>query len=181
MGFLRIIDSINEHVGRVTAYIGAVMMVIVTFEVVMRYLFDRPTLWTFELNESLLCIYAAFAGGYTLLHQGHVNVEIVSQQFGKRTKAIVNIFTSFLFFGFVIVLLWQTSEMAFDSLMLRERSEGFLGFPLYPAKVAIVIGVILILLQGFANFVRTITTLITGVEPPKPAGIFEGVRKGVRK
>jgi TRAP-type mannitol/chloroaromatic compound transport system permease small subunit len=177
MRFLRIIDSINEHVGRVAAYIGAVMMLLVTFEVVMRYLFDRPTSWTFELNQSLLCIYAALAGGYTLLHQGHVNVEIVSQRFRKRTQAIVNIFTSLLFFGFIIVLLWETSEMAFDSLVLRERSEGLLGFPLYPAKIAIVIGIILILLQGFANFIMTIVTLITGVEPPKAAGIFEGVRK----
>ena len=90
---------------------------------------------------------------------------------------VIDILTSFLFFGFIIVLLWQTWDMAFDSLMLGERSEGVLGLPLYPAKIAIVIGVILILFQGFANFVRNIIALITGVEPPRPAGIFEKVRK----
>jgi TRAP-type mannitol/chloroaromatic compound transport system permease small subunit len=156
---------------------GAVMMFIVSYEVVMRYVFNRPTSWAFEVNESILCIYAALAGGYTLLRKGHVNVEIVYSRFGMRTRMVIDILTSFLFFGFIIVLLWQTWDMAFDSLMLGERSEGVLGLPLYPAKIAIVIGVILILFQGFANFVRNIIALITGVEPPRPAGIFEKVRK----
>jgi TRAP-type mannitol/chloroaromatic compound transport system permease small subunit len=173
MGFLRVIDSINEYVGRVIAYLGAAMMFFVTFEVVMRYFFNKPTTWTFELNQSLLCIYVALAGGYTLLHQGHVNVEIVSQRFGTRTRATVNIFTSFLFFGFIFLLLLKTLEMAMDSVKLGERSESLIGFPLYPAKISIVIGVILVLLQGLAGFARNIVTLITGVEPPKPAGIFE--------
>lgn len=153
------------------------MMFIVTYEVVMRYVFNRPTSWALEVNESLLCIYAALAGGYTLLRRGHVNVEIVYGRFGMRTRMVIDILTSFLFFGFIIVLLWQTWDMAFDSLMLGERSEGVFGLPLYPAKIAIVIGVILILLQGFANFVRNIMALITGVEPARPAGIFEKVRK----
>jgi len=156
---------------------GAVMMFVVSYEVVMRYIFNRPTIWALEVNQSLLCIYAALAGGYTLLRRGHVNVEIVYSRFGMRTRTVIDILTSFLFFGFIIVLLWQTWDMAFDSLMLGERSESLLGLPLYPAKIAIVIGVILILLQGFANFVRNIIAVITGVEPPRPAGIFEKVRK----
>jgi TRAP-type mannitol/chloroaromatic compound transport system permease small subunit len=173
MGFLKVIDSINEYVGRVIAYIGAAMMFFVTFEVVMRYFFRRPTIWTFELNQSLLCIYVALAGGYTLLHHGHVNVEIVSQRFGIRTRATVNIFTSFLFFGFIFLLLRETFEMAIDSVKLMERSEDLIGFPLYPAKISIVIGVVLLLLQGLASFVRNVVTLIKGLEPPRPAGIFE--------
>jgi TRAP-type mannitol/chloroaromatic compound transport system permease small subunit len=177
MSFLKMIDSTNEYVGRGIAYISAAIMFFVTLEVVARYLFNRPTVWTFELNQSLLCIYAALAGGYTLLHQGHVNVEIVSQRFGKRTRTTVNILTSFLFFGFIFLLLWKTFEMAIDSVKLGERSEGLIGFPLYPAKISIVIGVILILLQGLASFIRNIVTLITGVEPPKPAGIFERTEK----
>lgn len=177
MGFLKVIDSINEHIGRVVAYLGAVMMFVVAYEVVMRYIFNRPTIWALEINQSLLCIYAALAGGYTLLRRGHVNVEIVYSRFGMRTRMVIDILTSFLFFGFIIVLLWQTWDMAFDSLMLRERSEGLLGLPLYPAKIAIVIGALLILMQGIANFIRSVVALTTGVEPPKSAGIFEKAKK----
>lgn len=159
MGFLKVIDSINEYVGRVTAYIGAAMMFFVTVEVVTRYLFNRPTIWTFELNQSLLCIYAAFAGGCTLLHHGHVNVETVSQQSRKRTRATVNIFTSFLFFGFIFLLLWQTFEMAIDSVKLGERSESLIGFPLYPAKIAFVGIAIIMLFPGLALWLPS--TMIT--------------------
>lgn len=156
---------------------GAVMMFIVSYEVVMRYIFNHPTIWALEVNQSLLCIYAALAGGYTLLRRGHVNVEIVYSRFGMRTRMVIDILTSFLFFGFIIVLLWQTWDMAFDSMMLGERSESLLGLPLYPAKISIVIGVLLILLQGLVNSIRSVIALITGVEPPRPAGIFDKVRK----
>jgi len=177
MRFLKAIDSMNEHIGRVIAYIGAVMMLIIGFEVVMRYVFNRPTIWALEINQSLLCIYAALAGGYTLLHRGHVSVEIVYGRFGLRTRMVIDILTSFIFFFFIIIFLWQTWDMAFDSLMIGERSEGLLGLPLYPAKIAIAIGAVLILLQGFANLAKNIIALISGVEPPKSAGIFEKEKK----
>ena len=108
---------------------GAVMMFVVSYEVVMRYIFNRPTIWALEVNQSLLCIYAALAGGYTLLRRGHVNVEIVYSRFGMRTRTVIDILTSFLFFGFIIVLLWQTWDMAFDSLMLGELSDPWSLLP----------------------------------------------------
>ncbi len=153
------------------------MMLIVAFEVVMRYVFSRPTIWALEVNQTLLCIYSALAGGYTLLHQGHVNVEIVYQYFGTKTRLVIDILTYFLFFGFIIILLWQTWDMAIDSLIIRERSESLFGLPLYPAKISIVVGTLLILLQGIANFLRKVIGLITGVEPPRPPNIFEKLQK----
>ncbi|HDG98156.1 MAG TPA: TRAP transporter small permease subunit [Desulfobacterales bacterium] len=153
------------------------MMLIVAFEVVMRYIFSCPTIWALEVNQTLLCIYSALAGGYTLLHQGHVNVEIVYQHFGTKTRLVIDILTYFLFFGFIIILLWQTWDMAVDSAMIKERSESLFGLPLYPAKISIVMGTLLILLQGIANFLRKVIALITGVEPPRPPNIFEKLQK----
>ena len=148
------------------------MMLIVAFEVVMRHVFSRPTIGALEVNQTLLCIYSALAGGYTLLHQGHVNVEIVYQYFGTKTRLVIDILTYFLFFGFIIILLWQTWDMAVDSDMIKERSESLFGLPLYPAKISIVVGAFLIFLQGIANFLRKVIALITGVESPRPPNIF---------
>lgn len=172
--FVKIVNFINEHVGRYTAYLAAVMMMLISYEVIMRYAIGRPPLWGFELNRTLICIYAALGGGYTLLRGGHVNVEIVSQHFGIRTRSIVNICTSFLFFGFILIFLMHSWGMVVESVMIDERFESsIVDFPLYPSKIAIVIGIILILVQGVANLVRDVVTLMTGVEPSKVSSVFE--------
>jgi TRAP-type mannitol/chloroaromatic compound transport system permease small subunit len=172
--FIRIVDSINERVGRYTAYLAAVMMILISYEVFMRYAVGRPPLWGLELNSTLLCIYGALSGGYALMRGGHVNVEIVSEHFGVKTRAIVNICTSFLFFGFILILLKYSWEMAVESVVIDERFESSItNFPLYPSKIGIVVGVILILVQGVANLLREVKTIVTGVEPSKPAGVFE--------
>lgn len=172
--FIKIVDSINEHVGTYVAYLAAIMMILVSYEVIMRYVINRPPLWGFELNRTLMCIYAALGGGFTLLRQGHVNVEIVFERLGIRTRSIINICTSFLFFGFILIFLMHSWEMVIESVMIDERFESsIVNFPLYPAKIAIVVGVILIFVQGIANLLKDVVTLMTGVEPSKALGIFE--------
>lgn len=171
------VDFTNERIGRGMAYVGAVMMFTVIYEVAMRYIFNRPTKWAFEVNQSLLCFYVALAGGYTLLHRGHVNVDILYHRFGGKTRIIIDLLTSLLFFGFIIIFLWQTWDMAFTSLLIRERSEGLFKLPQYPAKMAIVVGVFLVLLQGLVTFIRNIIALITGREPPRPPAFFGEVQK----
>ena len=177
-GFCKGVDFVNEHVGRLASYLCAFMMVIVTFEVVARYAFNRPTIWAMEINQFLLCGLTALTGGYTLLYRGHVNVEILYMRFGTRTRALVDILTSFFFFSFVIVLLWKSGLMAAEAWRLWEKSETLFSPPLFPVKVVIPIGAFLILLQGFVQLIRNFITLITGVEEErKVKGLFEVERE----
>ena len=166
------IDYLNDKIGKLIAYLAVLMMLIVTYEVMMRYLFRSPTIWALEINQTLLCIYSALAGGYTLLNQGHVNVEIVYQYFSSKTKLIIDLITYIFFFGFMVVLLKETYKMAFESVMINERSLSLLGLPLYPAKISIALGSLLLLLQGISNFIKKVISLISGVEPEKPKSIF---------
>jgi len=175
--FLKGIDFVNEKVGSFAAYLTFFMMCIVTYEVVARYVFNKPTIWAMEINQFLLCGLTALTGGYTLLYKGHVNVEILYARFGKRTRAFIDIITSFFFFSFIIVLLWKSGVMAVEAWRLGERSETLFSPPLFPVKVIIPIGAFLILIQGFAQFIRNFITLITGKEMErKLPGLFERER-----
>jgi TRAP-type mannitol/chloroaromatic compound transport system permease small subunit len=175
---LSVIDVINEQVGRLTAYVAVFMVLSVVYEVIARYLFNSPTIWSMEINQYLLCGYTALAGGYALVYRSHVNVDILHQRFGVRTRAFLDILTSLFFFLFIIVLIWKSGAMAWEAWEYNEHSETLLEAPLFPAKVVIPLGGLLILLQGLGKLIRDVRVLITGIEEaPRAAGDYQRERK----
>jgi len=151
--FHGVIDLINGWTGRVVGLLLIPMMFIMTYEVFMRYIFIRPTLWAMELNQYLLLVVVALGGGYVLLTRGHVNVDIFYGRFGERPRAIFDILTAPLFFLFIILLIWESLDVAIESWQFREHSM-IAHIPTYPVRMILVVGACLILLQGFAQLVR---------------------------
>lgn len=175
---LRFIDRTNEWIGKAVGYLLAVMMVTICYEVVARYFFARPTLWSMELNTYLLCVYCTLGGGFTLLRGGHVSVDIIYGRFHFRTKAILDCVTSFGFFLFVFVILWLGADMAHLAFKYGETSGTILDWPLFPSMVMVPIGAFLLLIQGVVKFIRDFRTAVTGIEPE---GIEEGGIFGKRE
>ena len=107
-----------------------------------------------------------FFGGaaYAFLTRAHVNVDILYRRFSPRTKSIVDLFTSVLFFVFCIVLLWITVETADEQVLKLHFSLRLLSPPSWPVRLLIPIGVFLLLLQGLAKFARNLITALTGKE-----------------
>lgn len=128
----------------------------------MRYFFNRPTIWVWEMNGLLLCVFVALGGGYTLLVRGHVRVDIVYDFLSPRAKAITDTVTSLFIFLFLSVLLWQGVEQGLLSLERLETTHTFFRPPIYPFKIILAIGTFLFLLQAVANFVRYIYIARTG-------------------
>jgi TRAP-type mannitol/chloroaromatic compound transport system permease small subunit len=154
------VDTTNEWVGRIACYGIALMMVIATIEVTARYLFNQPTIWAWDVNRQLLIACVMLGGGYTLLHQMHVKMDVVYRLLSARKQAILDIITFPFFFSFIGVLLWQGGIMAWSSLVTREVANTFWGPPLYPIRMAVPIGAFLILIEGLAVFTRAIITAI---------------------
>ena len=171
--FLSVIDGINDMAGRMVSYLALFMMVSVVYEVIARYFFNRPTIWSMEINQYVLCVYTALAGGYAMLYAAHVNVDILYERLKVRTRAFLNLLTSGFFFLFVGVLIWNSGAIAWETWLFSERSETLLEAPLFPSKVVIPLGGLLLLLQGMAKFIQDMETLITGNEPARRAGLFQ--------
>ena len=159
-GYLKMIDAVNDRVGKWVSFLGLFMMVIVVIEVVSRYIFNSPTIWATEMNEMLLCAYAALAGGYALLHEAHVSVEIFQERMRRRTQAVLNLLTHLIGFVFLAILIWTSWENAMEAWEYSERSESLFAPPLFPVKVAIPIGGVLFFLQLIAWYIREIRVLM---------------------
>ena len=156
---LRFIDNLNDWIGKALSLSILLMFFLVLVEVIRRYFFNSPTVWGNELTQLLFGTYVILSGGYILRHNGHVNVDIFYSRLSIKTKALMDIFTSILFFLFCGMLLMYGGQLAWESLTTWERSRSAWNPPLYPFKLMIPLGAFLLLLQGIAKLIRDILIL----------------------
>jgi TRAP-type mannitol/chloroaromatic compound transport system permease small subunit len=166
--FIKIIDALNEWVGRILSYFLFAFFVLLFIEVILRYFFNSPTVWANELAQMLFGAYAILGGGYILLTGGHVNVDIVYTRFSAKTRAVIDILTSVLFFLFCGMLLIYGGSLAWDSLSRFEHSQSAWNPPLYPAKLMIPLAAALLILQGITKLIRDFMILLGKEEPVSP-------------
>ncbi|MEO9150416.1 MAG: TRAP transporter small permease [Burkholderiaceae bacterium] len=129
-------------------------------DVVMRYAVGRPWVWTSETSQLVFGFYAVIGGGYLLAERGHVNVDIFYGRFTRKRKAAVDVATSVLFFLFMAVLLYQGSSMAYESAGKLETSQSIWNPWIWPVKLAVPVGGLLLLLQGVVRLWSDIRVLM---------------------
>ena len=167
---LAFIDTINHKVGRLTSFFIVGMLVPILFEIVQRYILNKPTLWAHELSTFFFGASWVLGAGYTFLLGGHVNMDIFYNKCTRRKKAVLDIITFVATFIFCFFMLKESIELAIRSWSIKEISESLWAPPLYPIKTILPIGVLLLLLQSMAKFIRDVGLAITGREvfsPPK--------------
>jgi TRAP-type mannitol/chloroaromatic compound transport system permease small subunit len=159
--FLRWIDAVNERVGITVKWLILILTAVMVYDVVMRYVFNAPTVWGFDISYMLGGTFFILGMGYTLLKDKHVRVDVISAKFSPRTKAFVELAGHvLLFFPAFGLLFWQLVPYVARSWMDQEKSlESFWRPPIYPFKTALLVGVALLLLQGVASFVRNLRIL----------------------
>jgi TRAP-type mannitol/chloroaromatic compound transport system permease small subunit len=158
---LRILDSLNEWVGRSVAWL-TLLMVLVTFAVVvLRYAFD---LGWIAMQESVTYLHAVvFLAGaaFTLKHEGHVRVDIFFRKLTARGQAWVDLMGTLLLLlpvcGFIA---WVSWDYVAQSWQLQEGSREAGGLPgVYLLKTMILVMAALMLAQGTAIALRCILFL----------------------
>jgi TRAP-type mannitol/chloroaromatic compound transport system permease small subunit len=162
--FLKTIDRISEVTGKGISFLVLFLTGVILFEIFARYLFKSPTIWAHEVAQMFYGAYVILLGAYALRKGVHVNVELVYGKFAPRTRAIVDLFTWPLFFLFCGLIFLKGGEMAWDSFRFGETDATSFAPPLWPIKMTIPLGALLILLQGLAKFVRDLEHAITAKE-----------------
>lgn len=163
----RAIDSANEIIGRAVSWL-AVAMVIVQFAlVVMRYVFGLASI---GMQESVVYMHGLLfmlAAGYTLLHDGHVRVDVFYRTASPRRKAVIDLAGVFLFLIPVCLLIWYVAwPYVAQSWAVLEGSRETSGIPgVFLFKTAILAFVALMIAQGLAMAARAAILLAGGRAP----------------
>jgi TRAP-type mannitol/chloroaromatic compound transport system permease small subunit len=164
MRVLKAIDNISIWSGNIVSIINPIVMVFVVYEIVMRFVFNAPTIWANEATVYLSAIGYLLGGAYSLYYKAHVRVDILYLKFSPRTKAMLDVVTFFFAFVYLGSLVWVGSTYAWESVKVLEKTGSPWNPPIYPLKFAIPVGGALLLLQSTANFVRDLTFALKGKE-----------------
>lgn len=152
--FCRRVDTINEWTGRIASLLVLPLVSIVVIEVVLRYFFNRPTIWAWDINVQLAAAIAILGGGYGLLHGSHVVVDVIVGHLTPKARARADLATSAIFFFVMVILLSVAISRAQLSVSTRELYTSLFAPPLYPLRIVVAISLVLLLIQGIAKFIR---------------------------
>jgi TRAP-type mannitol/chloroaromatic compound transport system permease small subunit len=163
------IDQLSKTVGHAFAWCIIVLTLRTCFEVTMRYVFNDPTSWAFDLSYLMYGAVFYMAGAYTLSRAGHVRADMFYRKWQPRTQAVVELVLYVLFFfPGILALVVAGSAYGLESLRLREVSVNSpAGVPIWPLKMMISVGGGLIALQGLAEVLRCVVCLREGDWPPR--------------
>jgi TRAP-type mannitol/chloroaromatic compound transport system permease small subunit len=156
---IRFIDWFIEWEGRISSMLILLLVGIVVYEVIMRYVFNAPTIWAFEATAFVYGLHYMLGLAYTEKHDGHVKVDILTNRLPKRTAAILNAAMFLLIFIPIFSLIaWGTFQFAFTSLAENELNPTSWAPPIYPYKIMMAVAFFFLLLQGSATCLKNIAT-----------------------
>lgn len=174
--FIGFIDNLSDRVGGIFSFVVYGLIGVLVFEVVMRYVFDAPTVWAHEGSGFLFGAYFMFAGAYALRHGAHIKVDIFYKRFPLHMRSRLDLFTWMLFYIFCIALLWYGGRAAWSSVAVWEHSATMWGPPIWPIKLVLPIAVALMAVQGVTKTINDFYIVMKG-NPVKAAEETDKNRK----
>ena len=158
-------DWISEWSGRIFVWLVIPLTIVVVFEVISRRIFNAPHIWATEVTNYIYGPHFMLVAAYTLLYKAHVSIDIIYGRFSPRTRGILDIFTYLVFFfPFCIIVFTQGIVFAQTSWSIGETSDSAALRVVPLIKTAIPVTFALLLLQGLANFIRSIMLAVRGKE-----------------
>ena len=162
----RCIDALSEWSANIIKWIMLVQLIIINYEVVMRYVFNAPTMWSHVLSYLLGSSFVFLGLSYVWRRDSNVRIDMIYGKLSTRGKALVNnIFTLVVFFPMVFMITKEFAQNALYAYQINERVVFATWYPLlWPFKLAATIGFALLSLQGIATFIKNLVVIVKGNE-----------------
>jgi TRAP-type mannitol/chloroaromatic compound transport system permease small subunit len=154
--YVRYTEAANKAVGIFAMYLVFAMGGVLLYESISRTVFNLPHIWAVEVAQFLMAAYYLLGGGYTIQLDGHVRMDLLYGRWSKKRKAIADIITGpILIFYLVVLLIGAVSSIDY-ALEYKQVNYTPWGPPLAPIKIIMALGILLILLQSIAEFIKDI-------------------------
>lgn len=167
--FVRSVDRLNYGVGRFAMYLLFVLMAVLLWSSVSKALFT-PSLWTLEMAQFVMVAYYILGGPYAMQMEAHVRMDLFYAKQSPVRRAWWDGFTVFAVLFYLAVMVWGAAESLGYSFGLKwvdgwpqigrlERSPTAWRPYLWPIKLVMLVGFVLMFLQALATFIRDIATI----------------------
>lgn len=156
-----IIERTNTWIGKAASFLILVLIAVLMYEVLSRYLLDAPTKWSNEISQYLLTGVVMLGGGYCLAGREHVRVDVLYRNFNPKTRCVIEILTFLIVMTFVIAIIWKGGELCYDAFVQDKRSMTILALPLFPSMFLVPVGAALLGLQSLGHALQALLELFS--------------------
>lgn len=159
---LKTIDTLNEWVGKIGQWLALFLVLNIAQEVIMRYVFNRPSMWAYETSMMLGGALYALGYAYAQRLRAHVRVDVVYIHLSPRGKAIIDAVCGVFIFLPVIIFMTYTSWVwTIKAWVIQEKMvETYWYPPAYPLRTVVSLGFAFLFLQGLAQLFRDFYLMI---------------------
>jgi TRAP-type mannitol/chloroaromatic compound transport system permease small subunit len=163
---VRAIDRFTDTTGSWIAWLSVPLVGAVTYEVISRYFFDAPTIWSFDVTFMLYGTIFMLGAAYALHKGAHIRTDFFFEKWSIRTKGWIDAIAYVVFFFpsliTFLVVSWNEGYYAYQ---INETSEQTPWRPiLWPYKMVVPLACLLLLIQGVSETIKSIFAARTGIE-----------------
>ena len=152
--YVRYVDRVSHVTGRIAMYLIFAMMGILLFSAISRSVFDVPYIWVVEMAQFTMAAYYLLGGGYSMLLNSHVRVDIFYGRWSIRKRAFTDSITAFCLIFYLVFLLVGGLSSTRYALEYGQKNYSAWGPPLAPIKIIMCFGIVVMLLQAFSMFFK---------------------------
>lgn len=152
----------NKWLGKIISRLVLVLIAILLFEAIARYIFNSPTSWSIELATFVFGAYFLLGSGYILLKDRHVSMDLFSSRWSERKKAIINVATIPLPLSYLVTFLVGGVGSVQYALRFHQTSPSIWGPPLAPIKIIMLVGAGILLLTVIVFLIRNLSIIFKG-------------------
>lgn len=159
------IDRFTDTTGVWIAWLNVPLVLAVSYEVIARYVFDAPTIWSFDVTYMLYGTIFMLGAAYALHKGAHIRTDFFYEKWSDKTKGMVDSISYIVFFfPSLIMLLAASGNEAWYSFSIGEMSEQTPWRPiLWPYKSVVPLTCVLLMLQGVSETIKSVYAWRTGV------------------
>lgn len=163
--FARLVDNLNERVGRLTIWLILIVVVISAGNAVSRFAFNLSSNAMLEIQWYLFSAVFLFSAGYVLKRNEHIRIDVIAGRLSERTQNWIDVFGFLVFLLPMALLIAYLSWPVFmNAWTTGEGSPSPGGLIRWPVRLLMPIGFALLILQGLAELIKRIAFL-TGAGP----------------
>ena len=158
--YINLIDYISLKTGRATMYLVFVMMFILILSFVTRNIINIPLIWIIEMAQFVMTGYYLLGGGYSMLADDHVRMDLIYSKLKDKTKALLDSFTSVFLVFYLVVLFYGSISSLTYTIETNQRLFTAWAPYVWPIKSIMTFGILLMLLQSIAIFFKDLAKVL---------------------
>ena len=157
--YVSAVDNICERVGRFVMYGIFLMMFLLILSFITRNIINFPLMWIIEMAQFTITAYYLLGGGYSMLADDHVRMDLFYGRLSNKGKAKMDIFTSFFLIFYLAVLFYGSITSLIYTIETKQKLFTAWAPYVWPIKTLMLIGILLMLLQAFSSLFKNIANV----------------------